>query len=108
MKIELNTWGRSRSCDFSLRLHGGAVFADFKIKRVHTVRLARISFDAFGFCRTEMMIRPMDVNDGKLLIAAVKTGNVDTKEVAALLRRYFSQNDGVIWRKALKEYGLLE
>jgi hypothetical protein len=98
MKIKLYTEGIRGNCDFCLRLHDGAVFADFKIKGTDTIRLVRISFDGFGCCETKM-IRAMAASDSKLLLAAVKTGHVETQAIAMLLKRYFSQNDGVICKR---------
>lgn len=99
---------RSRPCDFTLCINRGCIFADF-VKQKGTVKLLRISFDGYGCCRCDGYVSAMDGNDAEELLAWVNAGSIsDQARCRSIIARYFTQNKGVVWEDALREYQLLE
>jgi len=83
------------------------VFADFDIDTSGRVFLVRISFDGYGCCETGTNIARMPLNESHTLIESVAVDDFDCEEIRDILRRYFQQNDDVIWREALVEHELI-
>ena len=96
---------KTRPCDFVLSADDG-IFADFA-KQETTVKLLRISFDGYGCCDCAN-VAVMDEHDAKELLAWVNLGTIsDQARCRSIIARYCTQNKGVIWEDAIKEYELL-
>lgn len=97
---------KTRQCDFVLSINDGCVFADFA-KHEKTVKLLQISFDGHGCCDCAN-VNVMDEKDAKELLAWVNAASVsDQARCHSIIARYCTQNMGVIWQAALREYELL-
>lgn len=106
IRLESKDNVNSRPCKYCLGLQDDSVFADFDIDTNGRALLVRISFDGFGCCRTEDA-RPMSSEVSARFIRIIEEGNVATREFAAVLENYFTENQDVIWKDALEEHGLL-
>lgn len=97
---------KTRPCDFVLTIDDGSIFADFA-KQGTTVKLLCISFDGYGCCNCANA-DAMDENDAKELLAWVEANSIsDQDRCRSIVAEYCTQNKGVIWEDALKEYELL-
>lgn len=96
----------TRPCSFCLCLQGGSVFADFDIDDCDIVSLRRISFDGFGCCDVAESITKMSPGDSRLLLDAIARNELESIKVEETLRRYFRENNNVIWSDALVEHDL--
>lgn len=96
----------TRPCSFCLCLQEGSVFADFDLDGEGVVSLRRISFDGFGCCYPAAAA-VMSREDSRELREAVAGDWVSEPRVGEVLRRFFGQAQGVLWKDALEEHGLL-
>ena len=83
------------------------MFADFDTDDADIISLRRISFDGFGCCEAGDAITRMSSDDSRLLLDAIARGELGSVEVEETLRRYFRENNDVIWSDALAEHDLL-
>lgn len=97
----------TRSCSFCLCLQGGSVFADFDTDDADIISLRRISFDGYGCCEVGESITRMSSGDSRLLLDAIARGELGSVQVEETLRRYFRENQDVIWSDALAKHDLL-
>ena len=109
MSIAIDTFPPmpSRPCSFCLSLQGGSVFADFDTDASGIVSLRRISFDGYGCCEAGEFVRRMNSGNSRVLLDAIARGKPGTIEVEETLRRYFGENQDVIWSDALLEHRLI-
>lgn len=105
--VETSPVEPTRPCSFCFSLQGGSVFADFDTDDDSLISLRRISFDGYGCCRIEPSISKMSSADSRLLLDSIARGDVNTEQVADVLRRYFAAHTDVIWGDALAEHDLL-
>ncbi|HSI37422.1 MAG: hypothetical protein ACAI43_00515 [Phycisphaerae bacterium] len=97
----------TRPCAFCLCLQEGSVFADFDVDDAGVVSLRRISFDGYGCCRLGGDATMMSSDDSRLLVEAVRRGDLGGEQVERVLRTYIRANADVIWRDALEDNELL-
>jgi hypothetical protein len=96
----------TRPCDFCLCLQGGSVFADFDTNDADIISLRRISFDGYGCCEVQSILR-MRQSDSRLLLDAIARGELESIQVEEILRRFFRESKDVIWSDALAKLDLL-
>lgn len=96
----------TRPCRYSLSLQEGAVYADFDLED-ETIYLRRISFDGYGCCDIEDLVRKMSVDDSKRFIQLVEADKIDEEELTQVLKNYFKDNSDVIWNDALTDHKLI-
>lgn len=105
--VETSPVTPTRPCSFCLCLQGGSVFADFDTDAADIVSLRRISFDGYGCCGVGESVTKMSSGDSRLLLDAIARRELSTVEVEGVLRRYFRENQNLIWNDALAEHELL-
>ena len=96
----------SRPSRYCLALQDDSVFADFDTDERGRVYLLRISFDGFGCCDTSAASH-MSADTSARFVRLLENGGIKTQELASILENYFRENEGVVWKDALKEHGLL-
>jgi hypothetical protein len=105
MEIERWTWETgTRPCRVALCLEDGSVFADFDVDASsQCVFLIRISFDGYGCCHSPEGIGRMTLEESKVLLDPT----VEVALVEPILRRYFRDNEQLLWSDALREHELV-
>lgn len=108
MSIAIETYPTmpTRPCSFCLCLQRGGVFADFDTNDADVISLRRISFDGYGCCEPEFVLR-MSSADSRLLLDAIARGELESVQVEEVLRSYFRASKDVIWSDALAQHDLL-
>jgi hypothetical protein len=99
----------TRPCQYCFSLQGGSVFADFDVDRDGCLCLVRISFDGYGCCDPApgSGMRKIDRKSSRSVIDAIGKGDVNTAEVAEILRTCFRENKAALWEDALTQHGLI-
>lgn len=109
MEIESWTWETgTRPCRVAFCLNLGSVFADFDVEAgTGRLFLLRISFDGYGCCDAPAGIGRMTLDESKALLEAADRRAVDVGVVEPILRRYFRENERLLWSDALREHDLV-
>lgn len=99
----------TRPCKFCLALQDDAVFADFDINPNNCLYLVRISFDGYGCCNVQFTAgRGLLSYDASChLIKSIESGQLNTPEVADILKTYFQENKSFLWEDALYDHALI-
>ncbi len=117
MSRKIQIASKFRDSDLQLCLFDGCIFADFALDKQSTknqvLSLSRISFDGFGCCNTTGKGCAMTEGETKAFQELIKDGNdalgnEETQARAlAILSKFFSKYQNVIWSDALERYNLL-
>lgn len=107
MQFFITNMPDSRPADYYLGCLDGCVFMDFDNCENERIRLNRISFDGYGCCNLENKAIPMNTSDSKAFKQIIATQLSDEPLLTKIIKDTISNNSDLIWKDALKEYGLI-
>lgn len=107
MEVRIAESMPTRPCKYCFAMQEDSVFADFDINADGCLFLLGISFDGYGYCVPEPDIGAVPLAETLRLESFISSGRVDSSEVVAIFKGYFTRNKGRLWEDALQVHGLI-
>ncbi|HEM5005097.1 TPA: hypothetical protein U1325_000102 [Streptococcus suis] len=99
--------GTSRVADYYLDYLDARVFLDFCKNRFGEIYLVRISFDGYGCCRVvDGEQKTLSFTDSLMFVHLISEHPINNDKLYPLVKKLIDINREVLWKDALKEYGL--